>query len=136
MARTRVLRLYRRDQAAGNHRLAPLLVSQMEDSGYLATSVIDRPGSRLVIVSGDLDLGSVHELETVCKAPPEHEEIVLDLSGVEFIDVVGLRKLLQLRSSEGKTILVSPSSIVRRMIFLAGLRDAFVFREEMATCDL
>lgn len=108
----------------------------MQHPDYLEISAVDRGASRLVIVSGDLDFGSVDELQAVCRAPPEPEELVLDLSGVEFIDVVGLRGLVDLSSGEGKTVLISPSGIVRRLILLAGLGDAFVFGESMEPCGV
>lgn len=104
----------------------------MTDHDYLNTSVVDQEGVRLVNVSGDIDLGSVGALEEVCRAPPQSQRLVLDLSKVEFIDVVGLRKVLELGSGEETMTLISPSRIVRRMIILAGLRDAFSFKEKSA----
>ena len=102
----------------------------MASCDYLKISTVEWDGSRLMILSGDLDLGSVDELETVCSAPPETVELALDLSGVEFIDVVGLRTLLDLMSGGTRTRLISPSSSVRRIVSLAGMSEDISFQEK------
>jgi anti-anti-sigma factor len=107
------------------------------DVDYLTVSVTDGNRQRLLTLSGELDLDSVRELEAGCRAPPTVNDLLLDLSKVEFIDVVGLRAIVALGSEENEVTLISPSRVVRRMIMLAGLRDTLsVSGESPESCDV
>ena len=86
-------------------------------------------------MQGELDLASqgtaLYELVPVIEKGPE--AVVLDLSGVEFIDSTGLRVLLtcQRRAAESRTqlVLASPSEAVRRLLDVTKLTDRFDYAE-------
>ena len=87
---------------------------------------------RLVVsVAGDLDLGSAPELEsTVASLAPFGHPVVIDLSGVDFIDSSGVRSLLavnQLVTGGGgvPVTLTGSSSSTRRLIELTGIDQVF-----------
>jgi anti-anti-sigma factor len=100
-----------------HHQAAPLVVVRSEaESG--------RVGLRLI---GELDLNTVELLDaelarTREKAPPS----VIDLSELRFLDLVGLRALLQAVESDvaGTARLVGATGIVRRLIELAHTLDS------------
>jgi anti-sigma B factor antagonist len=55
----------------------------------------DRPGSTVLIVRGELDMASSPQLAAALKRlDPGSRAVLLDLSRLEFIDVTGLRVLL------------------------------------------
>jgi anti-sigma B factor antagonist len=82
--------------------------------------------------TGDLDLVSAPHLRTLVADAARAEglsELELDLSGVTFIDSVGLSVLLAVRMRLGEeairvTVLTSPS--VERVFTLAGVRNLFL----------
>ena len=76
---------------------------------------------------GDLDLSSVHELETAILAAEQSDtpRIVLDLAEVRFIDSTGLSQLLEAkRRSNGRfRIKPSKSEAVTRLLALTGTTE-------------
>jgi hypothetical protein len=62
--------------------------------------------------------------------------LLLDLSGVSFMDCAGLRALLmthRLATMDGGSVcLITESPAVRRIIDLLGVRDVFPVRERLA----
>ena len=67
---------------------------------------------------GEVDLGTVHVLEDAVAATPRLAEVCLDLSGVTFMDSMGLRALLGLRKMYGQVVFLNPSKAVERLIAL------------------
>ena len=58
-----------------------------------------------------------------------HPDIIIDLTGLEFIDCGGLRALAgareQARRADGGLLLASPQRLVLRVLALSGLFDVF-----------
>lgn len=91
-----------------------------------------------VTLSGELDLASAPWLQQVldqlCRE--DHREIVLDLSGLEFLGAVGLQVFLcaddQLRAEGGQLILTRLGRRVRRVLAITELDTVLTIQEEAA----
>ena len=86
-----------------------------------------RPADPTVLVlSGELDLASYprleHAIDRVLESTPTSELVVLDLSGLEFMDIAGLRSVLRsdqrLRGVGKRFVVASPAPGVRRLLAL------------------
>ena len=80
-----------------------------------------------VSLAGELDMADATWVEaTLATAADHHRRIVIDLSGLEFIDSTGLRSLMTLRQrAQIQSITVEferPSQAVARAVDAAGLR--------------
>jgi anti-sigma B factor antagonist len=90
---------------------------------------------RLVLsLHGELDLASAPGLERELRVVSDDEfrRLFIDLEGLEFMDSVGLRVLLQARQGAARAqnlTLCRPPRQVQRLIELAGLSDYFTFDE-------
>jgi anti-sigma B factor antagonist len=85
-------------------------------------------GVALVAVSGELDLASVDELRTALRtAAPRSPSVVVDVSGVSFIDSTALAALLRSNdelSSDGvQMVMACPPGPVRRLLTMTSLDD-------------
>ncbi len=93
----------------------------------VATSVSD--GQALLTVRGEVDHIHAPVLEYSLNALIDqgHRDLVVDLSGVDFLDSSGLKVLEaavhRLERAEGSLALRSPSPIVRRLLGIVGLDD-------------
>lgn len=81
-------------------------------------------------MSGELDLVTAGELEAFTRrARPSGDHLVLDLSGVGFLDCSGLRALLHVRhevSRDGRVCrLAAPPKAAGRVLTITGV-DRFV----------
>jgi anti-anti-sigma factor len=89
-------------------------------------TVRDGIGPGELIVAGELDLSTVGELEA--RIAELHAAgtaaLVLEMSGVSFVDSRGLRALLVAQRA-GPVTLSRPSSGVRRVLELSGVDRAF-----------
>lgn len=85
-----------------------------------AFSVVRRAG--VAVVRGEIDLANVDRFRAVVADP---EVAAVDLAGVRFIGVVGVRALLEVRSpvpSDPRHVaIVAASKPVRRLFELCGL---------------
>jgi anti-sigma B factor antagonist len=89
-------------------------------------------GIDVVTAQGDLDVFSAARLRSVVFDPSScsQDALVLDLSGIDFIDSTGLgvlvatRRWTRARSAE-LTIVVRPGSVVARLLAVAGLGAVF-----------
>jgi anti-sigma B factor antagonist len=92
----------------------------MSDQELLAIRPIDG-GAALV---GEIDANTAVRLTQAFDGPGD---LVLDLSGVEFVDSSGLRVLIELhqhRSQAGGTLVLrTPSPAVRRLLDVSGVAD-------------
>jgi anti-sigma B factor antagonist len=89
-------------------------------------------GGYLVAVSGELDLASVPELRAALEiAAASGAPVVLDVSGVTFIDSTALGALLrandELASGGPGMVTICPSGPVRRLLALTRLEDRLTF---------
>lgn len=89
-----------------------------------------------LLVTGDLDLSTVGRvrlaIERACERAPA--KLVIDLSGVDFVDSHGLQLLVATErtlTAEGRALtLVPPADHIRRVFTLTGLD--WIFRDEPA----
>ena len=99
------------------------------DIGELQVAVTQRPTAVLITAVGELDLGSVHILRTALAGRTlTRQDIVVDLSGLTFIDSTGVKLLLSLRSHAsrtGTTLRLVVNDRVDRVLQLAGLAELF-----------
>jgi anti-anti-sigma factor len=86
---------------------------------------IEEIGSRAFRVSGSLDVpsaGSLHEVLDLLSREPG--DIILDLSGVTYMDSGGLRAVIQAcmdLGDRGELRLLNPSGQVRRLLDTTGV---------------
>jgi anti-anti-sigma factor len=84
----------------------------------------------VIRVSGDLDAQTSSRLDEVITSQLERgcEQVVLDLTDLEFVDSSGLRSMVLARGpeGEGKVVLRSPSTSVVRLLDITGLTEVFV----------
>jgi anti-anti-sigma factor len=99
-----------------------------------------RPGGdgTVVSVSGDVDICTASPLEDVLLRTM-HERgprLLLDLSGVSFMDCAGLRAIMTTRRRAelrgGSVRLIAVSAAVRRIVDLAGARDSFPVQDPVS----
>lgn len=115
-------------------------VDRISPAGLVIRSWRD-DSTRLVALYGELDLASGPLLEQHLRRPgsPSPERLVIDLSGLEFLDCSGLHALLRVRercqaSGEMLSLLHGPPS-VDRIFDLTGTRDLFAFGDDEPTFD-
>lgn len=87
-------------------------------------------GHVVLTVLGDVDLAAHARFQAEAEpwaAPPNH--LIVDCSGVTFLDSMGLRVLVQLRrmvTEDGRDfVLRAPSPAVLRVLELAGVENLF-----------
>ena len=78
-----------------------------------------------ILVAGELDLASAPVLyhQLVREQRDGADAIVVDLSGVTFIDSSGLQALLAAHENDGERLRIILSPAASRLVDLAGLRD-------------
>jgi anti-anti-sigma factor len=84
-------------------------------------SVSHTPGR--VIATGEIDLTSAGDFGQALSAALDHgsSELVIDLSGVTFIDSSGLNELVRANRPEVRMVVVGAPEAVARVIRLVGL---------------
>lgn len=87
----------------------------------------------VVRVQGDLDMATAPGLEST--AAGLEGPVALDVSRVAFIDSSGLRGLLRVRDMHGSVVLIAPSAVVRRLLDLTSLSDAFEVVEDATALE-
>ena len=106
------------DAQAGEDGAEKTLTVSIEDSA---------DGAAIVILSGELDLGTVPRMEGALLEQLEQRPAVLvDLSGLSFIDSSGIAALIEAkRGADGIPLgfLVGPGSQVDRVFGIAGIGD-------------
>jgi anti-anti-sigma factor len=85
----------------------------------------------VLVVSGELDIATVDQLATLARAALDSAAsvLVIDFSGVTFVDSTGLGALVRIRNEaerNGKRVdLVGVRREVRRVLELTGLSELF-----------
>jgi anti-sigma B factor antagonist len=76
-------------------------------------------------LSGELDMAVSDRLVATATSNVDgHERVVLDLTGVTFLDSSGIRAILEIsRTTARPVILRNPALNVRRVLMLAGIDD-------------
>lgn len=86
-------------------------------------------GVTLATVVGEIDMSNVVAVETRITAT-RPSSLVLDLSGVGFLDTQGLRMLHQLAASAAHLVVVAPpGSIARELLDLTELSSQFTVQD-------
>ena len=88
---------------------------------------IDADG--VVHLSGELDMAVVDEF-TRALATLDGQRLVLDLSGLTFLDSMGIRAILRSATADGQegVLLRNPRPNVRRVLSVAGVNEAMGVR--------
>src|SRR6201989_705070 len=123
----------------GNGRLRPAAGACGEGEAMALTLHIC-PGDSVTVVwaSGGVDTNAAETFQDMMQSGTRRHSasLLLDLSGVSFMDCAGLRALLltQRRAGMrgGSVSLIAESPAVRRIIELLGVRDAFPVRERLS----
>jgi anti-sigma B factor antagonist len=86
-------------------------------------------GAEVTIVAfeGDLDLASVAGFEEAVDGAADAPSVVIDLSGVRFIDSSGIHRVVRVAAARAErglhlALVVLPSSAVDRVLEISGLR--------------
>jgi anti-anti-sigma factor len=95
----------------------------MRDPVFTAMFAPDRIGA-VVSISGELDLLSAYSLWSALDAVPRNQHVVLDCSGIRFVDSSGLHVILaqhEHRAAQGGSVAIrNPSPTMRRLLELTG----------------
>jgi anti-anti-sigma factor len=81
---------------------------------------------------GELDASGKGDLSDAFLACDTTADLLLDLSGLTFVDSTGLTALLQLRgrmAPGARVLLIHPGANVRRVLALTGLDQVFTVHE-------
>jgi anti-sigma B factor antagonist len=97
------------------------------DDEVLSVEVTDADRVTVVVVTGEIDAGSMPALQVPLSELSLHSHIRLDMSGVRFMDCRGLRVILTQRikmtEAGGSVHIRHASPAVLRVVQLAGLTD-------------
>jgi len=90
--------------------------------------VVQRGTVTLVTVTGEIDYSAADEIERRIVGEDGGGAVIVDLTGVTFIDSTCLRALVSARDSlekAGRTLVLVPGSTVERLLTLTGLDGDF-----------
>ncbi|HLE78210.1 MAG TPA: STAS domain-containing protein [bacterium] len=92
--------------------------------------------SDIITLRGDIDLSNVHQLQgRLSELETNGRHLVLDLSGLTFFDLRGVRLLESVseicRTQGVQFLLISPSMLVRRVLDTAGSRRSIPVLENL-----
>lgn len=109
---------------------APEGVGAMTDRSVLTVVVTEEAGQVVAHVTGEIDLATCEHLRDAIEPHlGPRQRIVLDLSGVSFMDSTCLGVLMQARTTltadGGSLILRNPSKAARRLLSASGTADLF-----------
>lgn len=104
--------------------------SAVNDGGDLAVVVTEEAGQTVAHVSGEIDIATCERLRDAIEPHlGRGQRVVLDLSGVRFMDSSCLGVLLKARTTltadGGSLILRNPSRAATRVLSLAGVAELF-----------
>jgi anti-sigma B factor antagonist len=85
-------------------------------------SVDERNGIRVIRLRGELDLTTAYKLADGLSGL-EGSAVVVDLSGLTFIDSSGISVLVREYNRRGELVLTRPQRNVARVLRIAGLAD-------------
>jgi anti-sigma B factor antagonist len=114
--------------------------ARVDESGPLheapVAGVEERDGALVVQLAGELDLYNAHAVreELMAAAARSPERIVVDLSGVTFIDSTGLGVLIEARTAlENRRafLLAAPGLETRRALEISGLDRHFAVHDSL-----
>lgn len=100
------------------------------DGGAFTVRVAEESGQTVAHVNGEIDIATCERLRDAIEPHlGPGQRVVLDLSGVRFMDSSCLRVLLQARTTltadHGSLILRNPSDAARRVLSVTGMAELF-----------
>jgi anti-anti-sigma factor len=98
----------------------------MQEPDFDITMREDDDGLLVIAAAGDLDLSTVDELAAATRRGlPAHRAVVLDLTGLTFMDSSGIRLLIELAAAQDGTrvAFIAPADPVASVLEIAGVRD-------------
>lgn len=109
----------------------------MSPGSFEASTAALEDGVRVVVVRGELDLGTAPELEgPLEEAVGANEPLLIDLSECEFIDSTGIAMIVRAwqRLAEGdgdreRVVICSTNEQVRRVLEITGLEVSIPVHE-------
>ena len=98
-----------------------------------STKVVDSDGATIIYVQGEIDIATAGRLRDAIEPHMgPTQTIVLDLSGVDFMDSSCIKVLVQARGAltadGGSLVLRNPSVLAHRLLSLAGIE--FILAED------
>jgi anti-sigma B factor antagonist len=110
---------------SGNLRCQIVMVN-LQSMGVFSTKVVRGDDGTVIYVQGEIDMSTAERLRDAIEPHMGPEQtIVLDLSGVEFMDSACIKVLVQARGKltedGGSLILRNPSSIAHQVLSLTGV---------------
>jgi anti-sigma B factor antagonist len=96
--------------------------------------VSEHAAGTLVVPEGELDLGTAQDLEAVLAT--QSGPVVVDLRELSFIDLTGLRVLLDADArsrQDGMELRFIPGPVVRRLFEVAQLPDRLAYVDDRPT---
>jgi len=112
-------------------------MATIEVSEFASTVAELAPSTHVATIAGDLDLYNAEELRAQL-APlieREHETLIVEMSGVPFIDSTALGVLVaaakQLRSRAGRLVVASSDPRFRRLLEITGLLAVLVLEPNL-----
>lgn len=88
-----------------------------------ATVAQDGDGSFTVTLGGELDLATVERAREALESVPAGSTVVLDLTGLTFIDSTGLGLIAEAAMRSEGRLTVIPDVRTRRLLDLTGMTD-------------
>ena len=109
-----------RAQSGGNRSRLP------EEVAAIVVEVVQGEGATIIYAYGEIDIATCERLRDAIEPHMgPRQTIILDFSGVEFMDSSCLRVLVQARgaltANGGSLMLRNPSEIARRILTVTGL---------------
>ena len=105
----------------------------------MSLTIADRVSGEFDVIelAGDIDVETARTLRAhiVERFSDSTARVVIDLSGVDFMDSSGLGALVsgwQLSRDEGAFRIAGANSIVRRVLSITGMEDVFALYESVA----
>ena len=85
-------------------------------------------GTVMLAVKGEIDMASAGELRRALDDTPDQGRLVLDLTGVEYLDSAGV-KVLYDHLGRHPEVVVNSGAVILRVLAITGLRDLLDVRE-------
>lgn len=109
-----------------------------DDASPLSVTRADRDNRLVFVLDGDIDLETSLSLrnELLEALPTGKEDVVVDLSGVGFMDSSGLAALVgawKAVRDDGSFRVCGPNPIVHRVLTITGMEDVFDIRPDVET---
>jgi anti-anti-sigma factor len=109
----------------------PLIMAQDDNDATLQVSVVDDAGWAILAVTGEIDISTAAAFEAALHEAMEASgRVVIDLSGVRFMDSTGLGVLMRAHKNQGEAAadslrLAAPSERVVRVLDVTQLYTVF-----------